>query len=331
MAPVRLRPTRPAFTLVELLVVVAITAVLIGLLLPAVQKVREAAGRARCLNNLKQWGVALHNYESANRTFPVVGEYPGTTWSVVARLLPYVEQANLQTLARLDLPYSHPANAAVTPYRIPILTCPAEVNARVKPSTSPTGNSHFPPSYAANVGTWLVFDPATRSGGDGAFAGNQRLAVAAFRDGLSNTLGLSEVKAYQAYLRGTGTPAAVTTPVPATPAAVVAYGGMLRPTGHTEWVDAKCVQTGFTAAFPPNTVTPYTAGGVKYDVDFVSSSESGTAAPPTFAAVTSRGYHPGGVHAMLMDGSARFVREAVTAAQWQALATRAGGEVPPEE
>ena len=84
------------FTLIELLVVIAIIAVLIGLLLPAGQKVREAAARLKCQNNLKQWGLALHNYEGANTHYPSLGDYPyGATadgWSVPAKLLPYVEQ-----------------------------------------------------------------------------------------------------------------------------------------------------------------------------------------------------------------------------------------------
>src|SRR5437588_7034790 len=136
---------RYAFTLIELLVVIAILAVLIALLLPAVQKVRESANRMQCLNNLKQMGLALHNYHDSYRSFPAgfvstlidpswrlagnCNAFPperGPGWSFFALMLPYVEQENLYRSIRFDLPITDPANA--TPRRTSVKTylCPSD-------------------------------------------------------------------------------------------------------------------------------------------------------------------------------------------------------------
>src|SRR5438067_99226 len=111
-----LQASRKAFTLIELLVVIAIIAVLVGLLLPAVQKVREAASRVRCQNNLKQLGLAMLNYESANGALPPSGYFPrggpNNTWSAPARLLPYIEQENLFRQINFNQPYSAQPNVS---------------------------------------------------------------------------------------------------------------------------------------------------------------------------------------------------------------------------
>jgi len=142
---------------------------------------------------------------------------------------------------------------------------------------------------------------------------------------------MAEVKAYQPFLGNAAIPAALGAPAPNTPADAVALGGSLRESGHTEWVDFKVHETGFTAAFPPNTKVQFTSGGATHDVDFISNPEGRSATIPTYAAVTSRSYHMGGVNILLMDGSVRFVRDSIPQAAWHALATRAGGEVNGED
>jgi prepilin-type N-terminal cleavage/methylation domain-containing protein len=322
------RATRNGFTLIELLVVIAILAVLVGLLLPAVQKVREAANRLRCANNLKQIGLALHNYLDAHAALPPNGLYPpggpNNTWSALARLLPFLEQGNLHRQIDFSLPYS--VQPQVASQRVPLYVCPTEVNDRGKANSAGV-IVHWMLNYAVNEGTWQVLNPATGQGGDGAFSPNRGFAPRDFTDGLSNTLAVAEVRGYTSQLSGGGPNVAGAVPPP-TPADVLALGGSFRPdNGHTEWVDGKVHETGFTATLTPNTKVPYTVGGIEYDVDFLSANEGNAAGRLTFAAVTSRSYHPGLVNALLMDGSVRSFSNGINLGTWRALATRNGGEI----
>lgn len=325
-----IRFKQSAFTLIELLVVIAIIGILVALLLPAIQAAREAARRSQCSNNLRQVVLATHNHLSTLKWIPPALHWTKSTasgWSVLARLMPYAEEASLHSL--IDFRYSYsdltnaPQHAQVTQMKIPMFACPSEQQPVPKSSAT---QSHFPPTYAANQGTWFTFDPATAKTGNGAFLVNQKIGDKAFTDGMSKTLAFAEVKSYTAKLANGGSPSAIGAAIPDTVSAVVALGGTLGTTGHTEWVDGKIHETGFTTTFPPNTNFPYTDSTGIYDVDLISRTESATGASPTFACVTARSYHPGVVQAAMMDGSVRTVGNDVDIAIWRAAGTRNGAE-----
>lgn len=317
---------RRAFTLVELLVVIAIIGVLVGLLLPAVQAARESARRMSCQNNLKQLGLCLQNYESSRKKLPSFGDYQthGATvyWSVQARLLPYAEQTTVYNLIDFSKPIAQ--QPQVAKLRIPFLLCPSEINDKERPD-GPTF-IHYPLNYAMNIGEWHIMQPP-QGKGTGVFVVNQETKMAGIVDGTSNTLGMSEVKAFTPYLRDGGIPTSDTA-APARPEDVGSFGGEFKvDSGHTEWVDARAHQTGFTTTFPPNRKCPYTVNGVLYDIDFNSMREGRSTTLPTYAVITSRSYHVGGVNTLWMDGSVRYTSNSIAAEVWRAVGTRSGGEI----
>lgn len=328
------------FTLVELLVVIAIIGVLIALLLPAVQAAREAARRSSCKNNLKQIGLALHNYLGANGSFPpsfcirrgTVLSGNNGSWSIHGRLLPYLEQASAYDQVRLDIAWDAQLATGVPQLRIPTYVCPSDPNDTVR--TQAGAPYIHPQTYGFNFGTWLVYEPSTGRGGDGAFYVNSRTRPADIRDGLSNTLAAAEVKAFTSYVRNTSDPGPV---VPSSPTEVagLAGGGQFKlgpatndNTGHTEWCDGRVHHSGVTTVFTPNTFVEYLhSDGRTYDIDYNSLQEGKSTTQPTYAAVTSRSYHPGIVNACLMDGSVRSISETIDLTTWRALGTRGAGEV----
>ena len=334
---------RRGFTLIELLVVIAVVAVLVGLLLPAVQKVREAAARAKCQNNLKQIALACHLHEqalgglpqSASITQPASGPLQVSSVGLLARVLPFVEQDNVYKGIDPSLLYGDLANMKASGNVIPLFLCPSEVHP--EPIDHATFGRISGTSYGGCLGDWYVWKgpnnaPPTRS----AFGVNLSRRWAAFTDGQSNTLLFGEVKNYQTVVRDCGQlsqindPASVPSP-DADPLTVCPeYSGSgcgSFPNGHTQWAEVSVAHIGFTTAWPPNKVTLGGPGGSLGDVDVLGNRER--FGGPTFAAMTSRSYHPGGVNGALADGSVRFVRSGVTGTVWRALGTIAGGEVVP--
>jgi len=328
----------PGFTLVELLVVIAIVGVLVALLLPAVQAAREAARRMSCGNNLKQLGLALHNYESAFKRFPCSAITRGGSstqpWSGQSFLLPYVEGDTIFRRIDFSLGYHHSGNRSqFPPYgvaatKVPVLLCPSEVNDRPRLNASTNVPEHYPLNYAMSVGEYLVWNPSTRQDGGGAFAPNSRFATAHFVDGLSNTIGFAEVKAFTPRFHDAASLPSIPPALPQT-ASISHVGGVWSATsGHTEWVCGRAIHTGFTTTFTPQTPFLYThSDGKTYDIDVSGIREGTDQMSITSAIITSRSYHTGLVHGLLMDGSVRPVNSNVQLSIWRALGTRAGGEV----
>jgi prepilin-type N-terminal cleavage/methylation domain-containing protein/prepilin-type processing-associated H-X9-DG protein len=308
----RSRLPRSGFTLIELLVVIAIIAVLIGLLLPAVQKVREAAARTQCQNNLKQMGLACQHYHDVARTFPpgYVASVPyndGATdtapgWGWEAFLLPYLEQEGLYRQLNLKQPVE---KSGAIRTLLPMYLCPSDL----APSTAFAVPDAFgqalamaaPSSYAACIGG--DESDTTGASGRGIFYRNSRTRVADITDGTSNTLLIGE----RAWSNANGIWAgaiagAVCLRGPQNPNPGSGAGSSPAPTlilGHSHL----------------NNATSDTDGGLD---DFSSN-------------------HPGGSHFVFADGSVRFVRSIPAdnadgsytpdGLVFQALGTRAGGEV----
>ena len=256
--------SRTGFTLIELLVVIAVIGIMMAMLMPAVQMVRESARRTSCLNNVRQVVLATKNYEAALRKLPPSYELDAGglatgngSWSVQAQILPFCEQANAYQMIDFSAAWSDPVNQAtgVPTMRVDMYMCPSETNDTVRLRG---GQPHVHPhNYAFNFGSWLVYDPANGTPGDGLFYVNGRVRLAQVTDGLSNTLCVSEVKAFTPYIRNTADPGPT---VPFEPDAFVGFTGEIKlgtnlhqNTGHTEWCDGRVHHSGFTTVYTPNT------------------------------------------------------------------------------
>ena len=293
------------FTLIELLVVIAIIAVLIGLLLPAVQAAREAARRIQCVNNLKQIGLAVHNYHDSVGTLPlgcvVTFDRSGNPifggWGVTARILPYLEEQNKYNACNFSLTNETPENDTAMRTGTATFLCPSDgQNQEIfVDDGQPRNNTN----YGFNRGDWYVWGGSSSAPQPSSpFRVNACVPLAAVTDGLSNTLFVAEVKTHQPYLLNCSglryAPLGPTTiPRPADDAASIpqytACSGSLaelRPdSGHSEWEDGNTSQAGFTTAWPPNKVTPGHFGSQFVpDTDLIAIREENGG--PTFAAVT---------------------------------------------
>jgi prepilin-type N-terminal cleavage/methylation domain-containing protein/prepilin-type processing-associated H-X9-DG protein len=314
---------RRAFTLIELLVVIAIIAILIGLLLPAVQKVREAAGRAKCQNNLKQLGLAMHNYEGANGCFPQGrNAYPKVV-SAPARLLAYVEQDNLQKLIDPDGTLAAGSQndlAGQTP--VGLFICPSDPAAGRVP-----GSAYYGTNYVACNGTGVSLDTAGNIAsflkipdGNGIFA-QTPARVADITDGTSNTAAFSESTIGNGQTPSGGLPTdpkmislvilEVAGGNDPTPADCDAGNGTWNGRRGEQWINGHYGNTLYNHFYGPNP-----AG--KWDCGNASHNKGLTAA---------RSYHTSGVNVLFADGGVRFVNNGVDLATvWRPLGTRNGGE-----
>ena len=306
---------RRAFTLIELLVVIAIIAVLIALLLPAVQAAREAARRAHCVNNMKQIGLAVHNYHDQ------VGALPGaylvynvTSFSALSMMLPQMEQTPLYNALNFSLAYSDPTNNTVLMSDVNTFICPSDLPNPIRARGSQT-------NYMADMGSWIVWQSASGPnaglpGPNGAFFGNSSTRFAAVIDGLSNTGFFSE----RVLADGNNSIVSPQSDVFFSPAAPLTIDDAV---AQCNAVDI----TNLASQFPLFMGAPWVNGQHVFQHVMPPNSRSCGFFTALRAVMPPSSRHPGGVNLLLGDGSVRFVKNTVNTAPWRALGTIAGGEV----
>lgn len=318
----RFNRNRSGFTLIELLVVIAIIAVLVGLLVPAVQKVREAANRMSCSNNLKQLGLAMHNYEGVNKCFPQGRNGFPKVVSAPARLLAYVEQENLQKLIDPDGTLAVGGqNDLAGKNKVKLFVCPSDPRGGQIP-----GSTYYGINYVANNGTGVTWDTSGNINGylkipdgNGVFA-QIPVKIGDITDGTSNTAAFTES------LLGTGVAitgvptdlATIQTAVlevaggnDTTPAACESGSGNWNSRRGEQWINGHYGNTLYNHYYPPNASNRWDCGNGSHNKGLTSA----------------RSAHSGGVNMLLCDGGVRFVPNGINLTTWRALGTRSGGEV----
>jgi prepilin-type N-terminal cleavage/methylation domain-containing protein/prepilin-type processing-associated H-X9-DG protein len=327
---------RRGFTLIELLVVIAIIAILIGLLLPAVQKVRDAAARMKCQNKLKQLTLAVHNYESALGVFPpgTINTNPGTStiaagddpngkngsgtpgiggpW--ICFILPHMEQpglyANFEKIQRERaevVDWFGNATYAATPIgdkHLDAMDCPSHPWSDEKLDNGTNMEHLARGNYAAcygKAGYGVLHTNNSATGG--LFGNNSKVKIAEVSDGMSNTVCLSELKYRQPSSSG--------------PSFEDSRG---------VWTYATMGGNVFSTQTGPNSATPDRVWGCRnLPAEGMPCVQGGSPYRNNFAA--ARGYHSGGVMASFGDGSVRFIRDNIPLTVWQGMGSRGGGEI----
>lgn len=315
---------RRGFTLIELLVVIAIIAVLIALLLPAVQQAREAARRTQCKNNLKQLGLALHNYHDSHKMFPMAKNTTSATtptnFPAQARILPYIDQANVYNQINFSLKATDPINAVPWAFTVPAFRCSSDSDGM---QAVAGGRNNYYTNYGTIIGNSL---PGTTVGStnygmpmpDGVMFQDSSVGLSDILDGSSSTVMMSE------RCLGDGSNGIVTRksdtfqpgvyPADANEALTICRATNIadltkqgKSNGGVSWMSPDHTTTYYYHVLPPNDLS------CMY--------------PPSRISTTANSRHVGGVHVTVADGSVRFVSDSIDLNVWRAIGTRKGSEI----